>query len=60
MNVAVILWNVIKLELLSLGSTLLPGEQEGYRNTMSDNTIRKNEEIRWDNKSFSAPLKRNQ
>lgn len=33
MNVAIILWNVIKLEPLSLGSTLLPGEQEGYGKT---------------------------
>lgn len=40
MNVAVIQWKVVKLELTCLGSTLSSGEQEGYKNIVSDDTIR--------------------
>lgn len=65
MNVAIILWNVIKLEPLSLHGLVhivnLPGEQEGYRKTPCQIIIGLERTTRLGGtiKAFQ-PLKRNQ
>lgn len=42
MNAALIVWKVVKLYGTCLDSTLSPGEQDGYKSTMSGDMIKKN------------------